>query len=144
MSSGIDIRGNLHNTSGVILNYAKKKTSSVDNTKMRTENDKDNYNLDFSSGNIKNTFTLKNNRKPNLNIRRKSLVNNRKDRINIKLSLKKQKIDNFQGIVNFLQQQKIKNQNKAKPINTSLKESLQYIVDTNLRDAIKEFQQIKI
>ena len=108
MSSGIDIRGNLHNTSGVILNYAKKKTSSVDNTKMRTENDKDNYNLDFSSGNIKNTFTLKNNRKPNLNIRRKSLVNNRKDRINIKLSLKKQKNDNNNDNTNPINQKKKK------------------------------------
>ncbi len=95
MTPRIDIKGNLHNTSGAILNYTKKKTSSVDNTKMRTENDNDNYNLEFSSSNIKNSLTMKNNRKPNLKLRRKSLVNNdRKDRINIKLSLKKQKNDN--------------------------------------------------
>jgi len=101
MTPRIDIKGNLHNTSREILNYAKKKTSSVDNTKMRTENDKDkdNYNLDFSYGNIKNTLTIKNNRKPNLNLRRKSLVNNdRKDRINIKLSLKKQNNNNNDNI----------------------------------------------
>lgn len=94
MTPILDIKGNFHNTSGIILNYAKKKTSSVDNKKMRTENDKEHYKLEFSSGNIKNSLTIKNNRKPNLNLRRKSLINNqRKDRINIKLSLKKQQND---------------------------------------------------
>ena len=109
MTPRIDIKGNLHNTSREILNYAKKKTSSVDNTKMRTENDKDNYNLDFSSGNIKNTLTIKNNRKPNLNLRRNSLVNNdRKDRINIKLSLKKQKNNNNNDKINPINHKKKK------------------------------------
>ena len=111
MTPRIDIKGKLHNTSGVILYYAKKKTSSVDNAKMRTENDKDkdNYNLDFSSVNIKNSLTIKNKRKPNLNIRRKSLVNNnRKDRINIKLSLKKEKKNNNNDNINPINQKKKK------------------------------------
>lgn len=50
--------------------------------------------------------------------------------------IQKQKIQNFEGIVKFLQKEKEKNANKAKPINKSLKTSLQNIADKYVPQAI--------
>jgi len=49
--------------------------------------------------------------------------------------IKKQKINNFQEIINFLQKEKQKNTNKSKPINKSLKSALQTIADKYLPSA---------
>ena len=50
--------------------------------------------------------------------------------------IQKQKIQNFEGIVKFLQKEKEKNANKARPINKSLKTSLQNIADKYVPQAI--------
>lgn len=50
--------------------------------------------------------------------------------------IQKQKIQNFEGIVKFLQNEKAKNASKARPINKSLKISLQHIADEYIPQAI--------
>jgi len=51
-------------------------------------------------------------------------------------NIQKQKIQNFEGIVQFLQKEKEKNTNRARPINKSLKTSLQNIADKYVSQAI--------
>ena len=51
-------------------------------------------------------------------------------------NIQKQKIQNFEGIVQFLQKEKEKNTNRARPINKSLKTSLQNIADKYVPQAI--------
>lgn len=54
----------------------------------------------------------------------------------------KEKTNNFQEIVSFLEKQKKKNENNAKPINKSLKSALQNIADKHIEPAIKNaFEQ---
>ena len=50
--------------------------------------------------------------------------------------IQKQKIQNFEGIVQFLRKEKEKNTNQASPINKSLKTSLQNIADKYVPQAI--------
>ena len=51
-------------------------------------------------------------------------------------NIQKQKIQNFEGIVQFLQKEKEKNINQTRPINKSLKTSLQNIADKYIPQAI--------
>ena len=51
-------------------------------------------------------------------------------------NIQKQKIQNFEGIVQFLQKEKEKNTNRARPINKSLKTSLQNIADKYVPQAM--------
>ncbi len=59
---------------------------------------------------------------------------------NLVVKLKKQKINNFQEIMNFLKKEKDRLEKKARPINKSLKSSLQYIADEHLSTITKDFK----
>lgn len=60
---------------------------------------------------------------------------------NLVVKLKKQKTNNFQEIMNFLKKEKDKLEKRAKPINKSLKLSLQYIADENLSVIMKDLNK---